>query len=259
MTKLSSLSRSVKDKVVLITGAGGGMGRATAYLFADEGAQLALADINEAGLKETVDSINNAGGKAHGWIIDLSKAEEITDLVDNTVKEFGGINILVNNAGVSRPTAINNDNYEKDWELTFAVNLQAYHRTIRAALPHLSKTENGRIINIASTEGVGASAYNSPYAASKHGVIGLTRGIAVEISRKGITINAVCPGPVNTAMTDLFDEENKTKFARRRVPIGRYGEPEEIAHAVLSLALPGASFITGTTLVVDGGLRAQNT
>ena len=114
-------------------------------------------------------------------------------------------------------------------------------------------------MNIASTEGLGATPYLSAYTASKHGVIGLTRALAVELGRRGITVNCVCPGPIHTGMTALIPDEDKARFARRRVPVGRYGSPEEVAHATLSLVLPAASFINAAVLVVDGGLTAQNT
>jgi 3-oxoacyl-[acyl-carrier protein] reductase len=179
--------------------------------------------------------------------------------VAEIVRRFGGLDILVNNAGVSAPSPIDGEAYEAAWEKTFAVNLTGQVRLIRAALPHLQKGEAGRIVNIASTEGLGASAMNSPYTASKHGVIGLTRGLAVELGSRGVTVNCICPGPIRTGMTEAIPEEAKTKFARRRVPLRRYGEPEEVAHGTLHLVLPASSYINGAVLVVDGGMLAQNT
>ena len=130
---------------------------------------------------------------------------------------------------------------------------------VRACLPHLLASGAGRVVNIASTEGLGATAYMTPYTASKHGVIGLTRSLAVELGRHGITVNAICPGPIETGMTAPIPPADKEKFARRRVPLRRYGQPEEVAHATLSLALPASSYINGAVLVVDGGMLAQNT
>jgi len=130
---------------------------------------------------------------------------------------------------------------------------------IRACLAHLVRNGDGRVVNIASTEGLGATAFLSPYTASKHGVIGLTRSLAVELGPLGVTVNCVCPGPIRTAMTASIPEEAKARFARRRVPLRRYGEPEEVAHAVLGLVLPAMSYVTGAVLVADGGLTAQNT
>jgi 3-oxoacyl-[acyl-carrier protein] reductase len=165
----------------------------------------------------------------------------------------------VNNAGVSLLQPAGGDDYEAAWETTLAVNLTAQQRMIRAALPQLTREGGGRIVNIASTEGLGATAFASPYTASKHGVIGLTRALAVELGSQGVTVNCVCPGPIHTGMTAVIPDEAKAKFARRRVPLRRYGEPEEVAHGILSLALPASSYINGAVLVVDGGLTVQNT
>src|SRR5690606_7997582 len=138
-------------------------------------------------------------------------------------------------------------------------NLTAYTTFVRACLPHLRREGAGRIVNVASTEGLGATAYISPYTASKHGVIGLTRALAVELGRTGVTVNCICPGPIRTGMTAGIPDDAKEKFARRRVPMRRYGDPEEVAHMTLSLVLPAASYVTGAVLAVDGGLTVQNT
>jgi 3-oxoacyl-[acyl-carrier protein] reductase len=228
------LSRSVADQVVLVTGAASGMGAATAELFRAEGARVTATD--------------RIGG-------DGLVAMDVTDptQIEQVVAEIGPVDILVNNAGVSIPAPINGAGYEDVWEQTLAVNLVGYVRLIRACLPHVS-----RIVNIASTEGLGATAYLSPYTVSKHGVVGLTRSLACELGPQGVTVNCICPGPINTGMTAPIPDENKAKFARRRVPLRRYGDPEEVAHMVLSLALPAASFLNGAIIPVDGGLMAMN-
>jgi 3-oxoacyl-[acyl-carrier protein] reductase len=256
---MTALSRSVAGRVVLVTGAASGMGRAEARLFADEGAHVAAADISEEGVRRVAQEITDAGGTAGGWELDVSEPASIDHAVTEIVDTLGPIDILVNNAGVSIPAPIDGDGFENAWARTLAVNLSAHARLARACLPHLTRNGDGRIINIASTEGLGATAFLSPYTASKHGVIGLTRSLAVELGGRGVTVNCVCPGPIHTGMTAVIPDDAKAKFARRRVPLRRYGDPEEVAHAVLSLALPASSYINGAVLVVDGGMTAQNT
>ena len=258
MARISKLSRSIKDKVALVTGAASGMGRATAHLFADEGAKVAVSDLDADAVEAVVSDIRSAGGTAVGFVLDVSRLEEIERVVSEVAAEFGGLDILVNNAGISRPSPVEGENFEVEWEHTIAVNLTAHARLIRASLPHLEKGGAGRVINIASTEGVGAQPFVSAYTASKHGVVGLTRAMAVELGKRGVTFNCVCPGPINTGMTAPIPDAAKEKFARRRVPLKRYGEPEEVAHATLNFALPASSFMNGAVLLVDGGLSIQN-
>ena len=258
MARISKLSRSIKDKVALVTGAASGMGRATAHLFADEGAKVAVSDLDADAVEAVVSDIRGAGGTAVGFVLDVSRLEEIERVVSEVVAEFGGLDILVNNAGISRPAPVEAENFEVEWEHTIAVNLTAHARLIRASLPHLEKDGTGRVINIASTEGVGAQPFVSAYTASKHGVVGLTRAMAVELGKRGVTFNCVCPGPIHTGMTAPIPDAAKEKFARRRVPLKRYGEPEEVAHATLNFALPASSFMNGAVLLVDGGLSIQN-
>jgi len=259
MARLSALSRSIAGHVALVTGAGSGMGRATAFLLADEGASVAVLDRNDAAAQETAAAIVEAGGDAVAWGVDVADAGAVRAVVAEVVARFGSLRIVVNNAGISRPAPLGGDGYTEAWSQNLAVNLTGELNVVLAALPHLREAGDGRIVNIASTEGLGATAGNSPYVAAKHGVVGLTKGLAVELGREGITVNCVCPGPINTGMTAAIPDEAKTKFARRRVPMRRYGEPEEVAHVTLSLVLPAASFITGAVVPVDGGLLVQNT
>lgn len=263
MTRLSALSRSVEGKVVLVTGAASGMGRATARLFADEGARVAVVDRDADGVRAVAEDIVAAhgDGAAAAWALDLRRPEDIPVVVGEVVDRLGPIDILVNNAGIAVPAVADGEGaaYEDAWDLTLTVNLAAHHRLVRACLPHLRRDGAGRIVNVASTEGIGASRYNSPYVAAKHGVIGLTRALAVELGASGVTVNAVCPGPIRTGMTAGIPDAAKDKFARRKVPLRRYGDPEEVAHITLSLVLPAASYLTGAIVPVDGGLLVQNT
>jgi 3-oxoacyl-[acyl-carrier protein] reductase len=256
---MSRLSRSVSDRVVLITGAASGMGRAEAMLFADEGAKVAVTDVSGDVAAQVARAIADNGGTAASWALDVRDGDDVARVVAAVQEQLGPIDVLVNNAGIALPVAFTDDAFDDAWERTIGVNLRAQTLLIRACLPDLRRNGDGRVINIASTEGLGATAYNSPYVAAKHGVIGLTRALAVELGSTGVTFNCVCPGPIHTGMTAAIPDDAKTKFARRRVPLRRYGDPEEVAHAVLSLALPASSFINAAVLVVDGGMTAQNT
>lgn len=255
---LSSLSRSIAGEVAIVTGAASGMGRATAHLFGDEGARVALIDINEQPLQAVVKEMTDEGYDAKGWVLDLCDASAIGQVIAEIAEYFGGIDILVNNAGISIPVAIDSEDYPAAWSKVLSVLLTAHTLTIRAALPWLRKSPHGRIVNIASTEGLGATKYGSPYTAAKTGVIGLTRSLAVELGPEGITVNCVCPGPINTGMTSGISDEHKEIFARRRVALKRYAEPEEVAHGTLNLVLPASQYMTGVTLPVDGGLTIKN-
>ena len=258
MGPLSELSRSIQGRVAIVTGAASGMGRATAHLFSDEGAKVAVCDINAEGIETVVSEILESGGSAKGYVVDLQDGNAPSELVDQVRSDLGPIDILVNNAGVSIGGPIDSPDFEDFWNVTFAVNLDAQMRLIRACLNDLCREQQGRIVNISSTEGLGGSAAISPYTASKHGVVGLTKALAVELGPSGVTVNAVCPGPIHTGMTTKIPLDAKKIFARRRTALKRFGNPEEVAHVTLSLVLPAASYITGAAVPVDGGMRARN-
>ena len=257
MTKLTKLSRSVEGKVALITGSGSGMGRATSFVFAEAGAKVVVSDINEKQIEEVSSEINSSSGTCLKQILDVTNQENIKEVIANVIEKFGRLDILINNAGISIPTTIDDENYEESWDRTFDVLLKGQVNLIRAALPFIRESDCGRIVNISSTEGLGATPRISPYTSAKHGVIGLTRSLAAELGSQGITVNCICPGPINTAMTAAIPIEDKQIYARRRVPLKRYGEPEEVAHMTLSLCLPAASFVNGAVLPVDGGLSIK--
>lgn len=258
MSDFKQLSRSVKDLAVLVTGAASGMGRATARVFAAEGAKVAVTDISSEATKAVADSIAASGGAAKAWTLDVADRDNINAVVNDVAASFGGLDIVVNNAGISVRAAIDDDGYDEAWAKGLAVMLTAHQRIIRAALPYLRRSKSPRIVNIASTEALGATALHSPYSAAKAGVVGLTRSLAVELGRDGITVNCICPGPITTGMTARISDEHKAIYAKRRTALGRYGAPEEVAHMTLSLCLPAASFLTGAVIPVDGGLMARN-
>jgi len=258
MSDFKRLSRSVKGLTVLVTGAASGMGRATARVFAADGANVAVTDISAEATQAVADEIAASGGAARAWTLDVSDRYNITAVVNDVAAHFGGLDIVVNNAGISVRVAIDDDNYDEAWAKGLAVMLTAHQRIIRAALPYLRKSKSPRIVNIASTEALGATALHSPYSAAKAGVVGLTRSLAVELGRDGITVNCICPGPILTGMTSRIAAEHKAIYAKRRTALGRYGDPEEVAHMTLSLCLPAASFLTGAVIPVVGGLMARN-
>lgn len=258
MRRNSKFDRSIKGRVALVTGAASGMGRATALLFADEGAHVAVSDLDLAKVQEVVALIESVGGSAQGYQLDVTNAAQRHSVVADMVARWGGIDILVNNAGIVLETPIDGPDFEARWARTFDVLVTAQALLIRDCLPHLGNSTAGRIVNIASTEGLGATKGISPYTAAKTAVIGLTRSLSVELGSRGITVNCICPGPILTGMTAEIPDAAKQEFARRRTVLRRYGDPEEVAQMTLSLVLPAASYVTGVTLPVDGGLTIRN-
>lgn len=261
--RLTALSRSIAGKVAIVTGAASGMGRATAHLFADEGARVVVADIGQ----DRVDAVAAEIAVVHGpdsvlgVVCDVAEIDELRSLVEQTVEWARRLDIVVNNAGISLVNSAfqSEGDFETNWAHTLDVNLTAHARLIRYAVPHLVAAGDGRIVNIASTESIVTTAGLSAYAATKAGVVGLTKSMAVELGRHGITVNCICPGPIDTGMTAGIDPEAKATYARRRVPLRRYGAPEEVAHMTLNLCLPSSSYVNGTSIPVDGGMTIRHT
>ena len=262
--RLTELSRSIAGRRAIVTGAASGMGRATAHLFADEGAKVAVVDLGRDRVDTVVDEIRRVHGadSAHGFVTDVGSHDALRSLVADVVATFGGVDILVNNAGISLVNSAFQDDadYESNWARTLDVNLTSHSRLIRLCLPFLrSAAGGGRVVNIASTESIVTTPGLAAYAATKAGVVGLTKSFAVELGRHGVTVNCICPGPISTGMTSGIPDEAKEVYARRRVPLRRYGVPEEVAHMTLNLCLPAASFVNGVCIPVDGGMTVRHT
>jgi 3-oxoacyl-[acyl-carrier protein] reductase len=251
-------SRSARDLAVVVTGAGSGIGRATAEVFAGDGARVAVTDIDAQRADDVARALREQGHDAWAWKLDVTNPVEVSSTIGAVAARFGALDVVINNAGIAAYEPIDGDAYETTWDRAISVLLTAQQRIVRAALPHLLRSRCPRVLNIASTEALGATAGHSAYAAAKSGVTGLTRALAVELGREGITVNCICPGPVLTGMTRMIPEDQRTTFARRRTALGRYAEPEEIAHVAWSLCLPAASYVTGAVIPVDGGLMARN-
>lgn len=247
----------LKSKVSLITGAGSGIGRATALLFAREGACVVAADRNEQQLEETQNLIAASGGKCETIALDVCKEEQIANAIAKVIKTWGQLDILFNNAGISLLKPVT-ETTEAEWDKVFNVNLKGVFFGCKHAIPHMAKQGNGAIVNTASELAIVAQPLYGAYCATKAGVLALTRVLALEWAAKGIRINAICPGPVATPMLqaefDLADDPIKEeKLAIESIPAGRLGMPEDIARVALFLASEDAQFMHGAAVVADGG------
>lgn len=258
MTEQAFSSHALRGSVALVTGAAQGMGRATAELLVRAGANVAVTDRHEADVTRIASEISPDGTFAKGWGMDVADGDEIRRVVADVAGHFGRLDIVVNNAGIAGFSPLDGENYDELWDKMIAINLSAQQRVVRAALPHLLRSPAGRIINIASTEALGATVGDTAYAASKGGVVALTRAMALDLGKAGITANCICPGPINTPMTSFANEQEKTVYANRRTALRRYGQPHEVAHMTVSLCMPAASYVTGAIIPVDGGLMARN-
>ncbi len=232
----------MEERVAIVTGGASGIGAATVALLRGQGVQVAVFDV--------------AGGEGVARV-DVSDAGAVEAAVSDVRASVGPIDILVNAAGIAAGGPIDGDGYLEEWDRAIAVNLTGTMLMVRACIGDLRSRGQGRIVNIASTEGLGATRGTGPYSVSKHGVVGLTRSLAVDHGREGVTTNCVCPGSTLTGLTRQIPEERRNGFARRKVPVGRYAEPAEIAHMIVALTALEASYVNGAIIPVDGGLTAK--
>jgi NAD(P)-dependent dehydrogenase (short-subunit alcohol dehydrogenase family) len=244
-----------EGKVALVTGASGGIGRASALMFAASGAKVLVSDLQDEKGEETVDLIKDAGGTALFQHCDVSNEAQVKDLIAAAVSNFGGLDFAHNNAGVNRPGS--NEWETNDWTLSMNVNLSAVMFCMREEIAAMQDRGSGAIVNTASVNGLVGNPSQPGYVASKHGVVGLTRSAALRYAKEGIRVNAVCPGVVDTPMVEQIAKVPQYREAiEKMTPMGRMAQPEEIAGAVLWLCSDQSSFVTGHPLVIDGGATA---
>lgn len=247
----------LQNKIAIITGAGSGIGRAIAEVFAKEGAKVIVADYKSAGGQETVKNIVAAGGQAEFIQADVSKSDEIEAMVRVAAEKFGGLDILVNNAGVALMADLASTT-DEIWQKTIDVDLKGVFLGIKFAVPEMEKRGKGKIINIASIAGLVGFQGITAYCAAKGGVVNMTKELALDLAPKKINVNAIAPGVIKTAMTaDILKAPKMAEGMLAQTPIGRLGEPEDIAYAALYLASDESDFVTGHILVVDGGWIAK--
>jgi NAD(P)-dependent dehydrogenase (short-subunit alcohol dehydrogenase family) len=251
------MENTFKDKVALVTGGSFGIGRATALAFARKGAKVVLADWIEN--QETMDMIENLGGIAIFVKCDVSKSDDVEALIKKTIDTFGQLDFAYNNAGIEGASATTQDCSEENWDKTIGINLKGIWLCMKYEIPIMLQKGKGVIVNCASVAGLVGFQGLPAYVASKHGVIGLTKTAALEYAKLGIRVNVVCPGVIQTPMIDRLTGKKKESIEQFKElePIGRFGEPEEIANAVIWLCSDEASFVTGIEIPVDGGFVAQ--
>jgi len=253
------MSREFEGKVAFVTGAAGGIGFATARAFAESGAAVVITDVNENAAKAAADALTNAGHKALGLRCDVSDEAQVATAIAETVSVFGRLDAAYNNAGLHAPSVETADALAEDFDRVIAVNLRGVWACMKHELRQMRKQGNGTIVNCSSQSGLAGIAGLGAYTASKHGVIGLTKAAALEYARRGIRINAICPGTANTPMVAkaMKDHPAEMQAVIDDIPLGRMGTPEEIASAVLWLCSPGAGFMIGQIVAPDGGYTAR--
>ncbi len=240
----------IENRVVLITGSASGMGRQTAHRFAEKGAAVVINDIDADKVRSTVEDFRGRGFRVFGAVADISNKAAVEGMVQNVMTEFGRIDVLVNNAGMERAGALRKLS-EADWDITVDVNLKGTFLCSQAVHGHMVASKHGRIINIASRAWLGGAG-QAPYASAKAGVVGLTRTLAIELGRSGITVNCIAPGLIHTPMWDELPEKDQ-QFLLARQPTGKLGDVDDIANTVLFLADDDSGFISGQVLYVCGG------
>lgn len=252
------MTTGLNGRSVIVTGAGSGIGRATALAFAAEGARVVVADLNADGAATTVKEIEEAGGTAVAVIGDLSEQTVVDEVVATTVERFGGVDALINNAGIMDSMSAAADVSDAEWERVIRINLTAPFLLTRAVLPHMLEAGKGAIVSTASEAGLRGSAAGTAYTASKHGIVGLTKSLAVMYRNQGIRANAIAPGGTRTGMVPAVDQEahGPSVLFPYMGNIGRVAEPEEQAAAIVFLASDAASNINGVILAVDNGWSA---
>jgi 3-oxoacyl-[acyl-carrier protein] reductase len=239
----------LKGRVSLVTGGEQGLGKAIAYALAEQGSDVAIFDIEERGVCQ---QLKKLGARVSFSRVDVSSFQEVSDGVSYVIEHFGKLNVLVNNAGITRDNLLLRMS-EADWDQVLSVNLKGAFNTTKAVVRDMIRNGFGRIINISSVVGIAGNTGQANYAASKAGLIGFTKSLAKELARKGITVNAIAPGFIETGMTDVLSKEVKTKLLER-IPVGRMGTPDDVAGLVLFLASDEAQYITGQVVRVDGGI-----
>ena len=242
----------LKDKVAIVTGASRGIGEAIARKFCQQGADVMLCSRSAESVAAIAESLSAEAGNARSTQTDISNKADVEALVDLTVKEFDRVDILVNNAGITRD-ALFMRMKDEDWDAVLQTNLTGTAYCMRTVIRSMMRQRSGRIINISSVVGVAGNAGQANYAASKAGIIGLTKSVAKEAGSRGITVNAITPGFITTEMTEKIPEANQQKMLEM-IPIGSFGTPEDIAEAALFLASDAARYITGQAIQVDGGM-----
>ncbi|MBW0449364.1 3-oxoacyl-ACP reductase FabG [bacterium M00.F.Ca.ET.228.01.1.1] len=246
------MEKNLDKQIAIVTGASRGIGRAIAMELARQGATVIGTATSESGAAAISEAFNAAGVSGRGAVLDVNDAAAAEALIDGTVKEFGALHVLVNNAGITQDQLAMRMK-DDDWDAVIDTNLKSVFRLSRAVLRPMMKAKGGRIINITSVVGSAGNPGQVNYAAAKAGVAGMTRALAREIGSRGITVNCVAPGFIDTDMTRTLPEEQQTAL-KTQIPLGRLGSPEDIAHAVAFLASPQAGYITGTTMHVNGGM-----